>query len=400
MKKIVVLGESIAGVKAIEEIRRFEPESEAVILATDGHYPYDRNLFIPAIAKEIDYKKIFYKSNDFYEKNRIQVIVDRPVARINLKKKKITTEDKQQIDYDLLIVAAAAEYKFPEIKGASKSGVFSLNKISEVDAILDILALVETVVIQTDDFKGLSIASAFLKRGKEVIWIVSTTDILMDFLDPEISRLIVSALEQNKLRIVRNNTIAEILGESDAKAVRLKSGKVLSAEMIVFPDAEPDWKTFAESSLTIKRKIGVNEQFQTGVEGVLAVDAACECPEKPLWGAEQLSVQALEAQGTAVGRTIKEENNNFSWPVAHCSFAFNGLTIDLLGHCRRAAGTKESLIFNADTTTGKTLFIENGRAVGAFLINAAQETDRFRQLIEGKLNLEDISEFSAARVNS
>ena len=58
MKKILILGSSIAGVKAIEEIRRFEPDCEATIL-TDGEYPYDRGLFAPVLSKEVDYKKYF-----------------------------------------------------------------------------------------------------------------------------------------------------------------------------------------------------------------------------------------------------------------------------------------------------------------------------------------------------
>src|SRR3989338_6495324 len=132
MKKILVLGSSIAGVKAIEEIRRFEPDCAATIL-TDGEYPYDRGLFAPILAKEVDYKKIFYKPNDYYEKNRVTVVTGKKNARINPKKGKVTTDDKQAFEGDVLIITDAPGYKLPEIKGVNKNGVYTLQQLTELD---------------------------------------------------------------------------------------------------------------------------------------------------------------------------------------------------------------------------------------------------------------------------
>ena len=147
MKKILILGSSIAGVKAIEEIRRFEPDCEATIL-TDGEYPYDRGLFAPVLSKEVDYKKIFYKPNDYYKKNRVNVVVWQKIARINLKKCKVTTDDRQAFEGDVLIITDAPGYKLPEIKGVNKNGVYTLQQLTELDQILDFLPLIDAVVIQ------------------------------------------------------------------------------------------------------------------------------------------------------------------------------------------------------------------------------------------------------------
>jgi len=302
MKKILILGSSIAGVKAIEEIRRSQPDCEATIL-TDGEYPYDRGLFAPVLAKEVDYKKIFYKPNDYYEKNHINVVVGQKISRINLKKCKVTTEDKQSYEGDCLIVTDAPGYKLPEIKGVNKNGVYTLQQLTELDQILDFLPLIDAVVIQSDSSRGASIAAAFLKRDKEVIWVVSSGQVAQDLLAADTTGQLSGAAKENKLRVVAANPISEILGEGDVKAIRLKSGKVLAAQIIIFPDAPVDFKLLTDPSVTVDGKIRVNEQFQTGVEGVFALDAASTAPGQESAGF--LLVTVLEEQGATVAAALK-----------------------------------------------------------------------------------------------
>ncbi len=319
MKKILILGSSIAGVKAIEEIRRFEPDCEATIL-TDGEYPYDRGLFAPVLSKEVDYKKIFYKPNDYYEKNRINVVVGQKIARINLKKCKVTTDDKQAFEGDVLIVTDAPGYKLPEIRGVNKNGVYTLQQLTDLNQILDFLPLIDTVLIQSDSNRGVSIAAAFLKRDKEVIWVVSSDQIAQDLLNADTTGKLAAAAQENMLRVVAANPIAEILGEGDVKAIRLKSGKVLATQIIIFPDAPVDFKILTDPAVTIDGKIRVNEQFQTGIEGVFALDAAClPVPRSGTYSAGQAGVSAdlgqesagfllvtvLEQQGAAVAAALK-----------------------------------------------------------------------------------------------
>lgn len=304
MKKILVLGSSIAGVKAIEEIRRFEPDCEATIL-TDGEYPYDRGLFAPVLAKEVDYKKIFYKPNDYYEKTRINVVVGQEIARINLKKYKVTTEDKQAFDGDVLIVTDAPGYKLPEIKGVNKNGVYTFQQLTDLNQILDFLPLIDTVVIQSDSNRGASIAAAFLKRDKEVIWVVLSDQVAQDLLNADTTGKLAVAAQKNILRVVAGNSIAEILGEGDVKAVRLKSGKVLATQIIIFPDAPVDFKLLTDPAVTTDGKIRVNEQFQTGIEGVFALDAASVSTDPNQESAGFLLVTVLEQQGAAVAAALK-----------------------------------------------------------------------------------------------
>ena len=66
MKKIIILGSSPAGVKAAEEIRTLDKESEITIFCEGHQLPYQRELFGEFVAKTITEDKVFYQPQQFY----------------------------------------------------------------------------------------------------------------------------------------------------------------------------------------------------------------------------------------------------------------------------------------------------------------------------------------------
>ena len=85
MKKIVIVGSSIAGVAAAKKIRETDKDSEIVLYSMDGHYPCDRNKFAGFISQEFSEEDVLLEAMEFYEKNSILVILDKKISRINLK---------------------------------------------------------------------------------------------------------------------------------------------------------------------------------------------------------------------------------------------------------------------------------------------------------------------------
>jgi nitrite reductase (NADH) large subunit len=398
MKKIIVLGSSASAGGVAEEIRRLDPASEIVLVGFDGCYPHDRYLFTPVVAKEMEYPQVFSRDKKFYEQNHIQVVPDKKITRINLARNKITTEDKMTFVYDALVIADAPGYRLPSIKGVNKNGVFGFTHLKEIDNILDVLPLAETVVVQSDTLAGLQIAAAFLKRDKDVLWIVSTETILPELLEPEMGRKVAEILEDrnDKLRIICGNTIAEMLGEGEARAVRLKTGKVLATQMVILGDLQGDFRLFADSPLNIHNRICVDNRFRTNVDNVFAVGCAAEGEGLPFTG-EDVVPSALyeeEARITAAA-LIGQPQPLARWPVVVRSVSVEGLTIDIIAETRTRDGQKGFIFADDDRKIYKKVFVEK-IPLGAYLINAREELEKFRQLIEGRRTLSEFPEIVPA----
>ncbi|HLD69841.1 MAG TPA: FAD-dependent oxidoreductase [Candidatus Omnitrophota bacterium] len=327
MKKIIVIGNSIAGVKALETIRGFDAESDLTIFALDGFYPYNRELFVDYFLKKIKESKLSYKPKEFYEQNRINVILQRQISRINFKNKRIFTPEKDQIDFDILIIADTHQVKFPDIKGTSKTGVFALRKLSDLKKIIAALPFVETIVIETNSPQGFRMADAFKKAGKEVIVVLPSPIInfrhseehsdeeshpkeILRFAQNDEKALfpntlvITQKLEQTGIQVILDSSIAEILGEAEVKAIRLKSGKVLAAEMLVFTDTPPDLRLFNDTGLEMGEKIWVDSSFKTNLEGVFALDHAAQLKEESLNQFDPTAMSYLEEAGKTAASNI------------------------------------------------------------------------------------------------
>ena len=255
MKKIVILGNSAAGVKAAEIIRASDQESEISIFSFDGGLPANRDLFPDFIAGALPYEEVLYRPKDFYTKSKINIMFDHSISRINLKKNKIFCEDKSQIDFDVLLITETPEPRFPDIRGANKQGVFSCYRLSAINEIIKTIPLVENIVIQSDTFYGLRIASALSRKGKEVVLVTSHAHLLSPYLDLEGAQFVMKALESKGLGVMTGATISEILGDGEAKAVRLTSGKVIAGDMVIFAETAEDLRLFSDSSLELGKKI-------------------------------------------------------------------------------------------------------------------------------------------------
>lgn len=393
MRKIVVLGSSPAGVKAVEGIRAFDQESEITIIGFDGNYPYDRNVFHGILANETPYKDVFCRPKKFYDENRIQVILDQKVTRVNLRKNKITFEDKGQIDFDVLIITDTPVIKLPEVKGNTKNGIFHLKRLNGIEQMINALPLADTVVIQSDGWTGLQAAVAFLKRKKEVILITSGQNLLSVMCPAVIGDVLAQVLSSKGLRIIPGNSIAEILGEADAKAIRLQEGKVLASQMIIFENAREDFRIFADSPLEIHQGICVNQQMRSNLENVFAVENVCEPHRYSFAPGVVIPAALLEEQGRVIAASLKGEDASFVMPLVKRSLNFEDLALDILGQPSSESIAEDYIRYDADKKAYVQLYTDGRVCTGAFLVNTREQLPAIAQRIDRRAALEEFAEF-------
>jgi nitrite reductase (NADH) large subunit len=293
MKRIVLLGSSVAAAAAIEHIRLQDQESEITLLSFDGHYPYDRNRFVDLIAQQCEYKDVFYKPEEFYAQSKVKVFLDKKVMRINFKKNKIFLEDKEHLGYDILIITDTPDHRLPEIKSTNKTGIFSFQTLKEIDQALYMFPLIEAMAIFAQSSIGISMAEAFVKRAsKDIILLVSGNQEL-----PDLSA-------QESIQVVRGSSLSEILGNGDVKAIKLDSGKVMASQMVLFDQAKEDFRFLGDAVLKMNERIAVNDQFQTNFDNVFALDRACELKDQTGSTDNSIPLAILEEQGKAVASCI------------------------------------------------------------------------------------------------
>src|SRR5438093_737352 len=102
MNKILIVGNSLAVIKTIEEIRQNDQDSEIVLFCTESVLPYDRLLLPSFVSGQIKEALTHPVPENLFKKHKVQVIANEKLLRISFKRKYLTTESKLQIDYDQL----------------------------------------------------------------------------------------------------------------------------------------------------------------------------------------------------------------------------------------------------------------------------------------------------------
>ena len=280
------------------------------ILTLEEHLPYSRDLFPELITHKISKQHMHSHPLSFYEKLKIQFVMDKKISRINFKRNRIFTGDSGSIAYDVLILTDTETTAFPSIKGVGKSGVYAVRRLNDVQQLMKNIPLFDTMVLESETLMGLKMASAMTKIGKEVIWSISGKHIFSSWLDEESARVIRGVLEDAGIRIMEENTIAEILGDTEVKAVRLKSGKVLGAQAAIFTDLLPDLKLFKDTDLQCQEQIFVDNNFRTNVANVFAVDQICNACSGRGWESRIDDRLILEQQGIIVAKSLEDQFNS------------------------------------------------------------------------------------------
>jgi 3-phenylpropionate/trans-cinnamate dioxygenase ferredoxin reductase component len=383
MNRVVVIGASVAALRAVERLKEQDRSCDVTFLFLDEQVPAVREYFPRFLAQAIKPQDVFYRKRDYFERAGFTTLFNKKIDRINFKKNRITTSEKEQIAYDALIISELSGPVFPDIKGKQKTGVFCADGMNDIKQIFDQTGTVDTIAIQSDSIYGLKLAAALATRKKEILLIVPSgwTAFFNEETDEWITRFI-SGLD---IRLLGSDEIVEILGDADAKAVRFKNGKVMASQMVIYTDLRQDVRILQDSELKIGNGIDVDRAFRTSVQNVFAVDAAV-CRRQSF--ESMITLYDLERQGDTLLRSLMGESvTNSEEEVLLRQFDEEEFTLDLIGQGNTSADGQFQRLFDKDHNIFRSFFIKDGALSAALLINDRKNLDKVLRMYKEKVNL-------------
>src|ERR1700712_3409073 len=103
-QRLVVIGNGMAGCRAIEEILKRDPDRYAVtIFGAEPRVNYNRIMLSPVLAGEKSYADIIINDEAWYRDNGIVLHAGRTVTSIDADRKVVVAEGGLEVAYDALI---------------------------------------------------------------------------------------------------------------------------------------------------------------------------------------------------------------------------------------------------------------------------------------------------------
>ncbi len=310
--KLVVVGASLAGLRAVEVARKEGFAGTITLIGAEAHLPYDR----PPLSKafldlaDADPAPPFFRDETYFaDELGVTLMLGRPATGLDTDARVVRVGDTE-VPYDALVIATGADAR--QLPGGTDlAGVHVLRTLDDSLAVRDALDAGARTVVIGAGFIGSEIASSAKKRGVDVTIIEALPTPLVRATGTEMGSAIASLHEQNGTALRCGVGVKALQGNGAVERVVLEDDTEIPADLVVVGiGVVPSVDWLEGSGLQLENGIRCDENLWTGVPGVYAAgDVACW--PNPTLGVRQRMENwtAAAEQGAAAARNALDPAN-------------------------------------------------------------------------------------------
>lgn len=400
LERVVVVGASLAGLRAAEALRREGYDGRLILVGAEPHLPYDR----PPLSKELlqgrwEADRTALRKPDSYGELDLDLRLGRRATRLDLGARRVELDRGAPLDFDGLVVATGATPR--TLPGPSLAGVHTLRTLDDAVAIRSELERSPRVAVVGAGFIGGEVAASCRALGLAVTLVEALAVPLSNALGEELGG-VCAALHRDRGVDLRCGVGVERLeGGERVERLRLSDGSRVAADLVVVGiGVRPETGWLEGSGLALDDGVLCDETCATAAPGVVAAGDVARW-RNPLFE-EAMRVEhwtnAVE-QGEHAARRLLAGAGPGATPFAPVPFFWSDQHDVKLQCAGRGRPGDQLRIVHGSTEERRfvALYGRSGRLVGAVAMNRARLLMRYRQRIAERAPFEDaIAEARAA----
>jgi nitrite reductase (NADH) large subunit len=401
-KKLVVIGNGMAGARTVEEIlaRGGADQFDITMFGEESAGNYNRILLSNVLNGSYQEEDIFLNPLSWYEENNVRLLVGKRASGLLRRARLVYGEDGQAEPYDNLIIATGSRAFIPPMEGTTtpdgklKPGVFVFRTLEDCRNIAEWAQGKQSAAVIGGGLLGLEAARGLQNFGLDVSVVHLGGHLMQQQLDPGAGAILGASMKALGLKVLLNKSTTAILGLDRVLGLRFADGATLESDMVIISAGiKPNWEIAAGCGLTVERGIVVDDQMRCPDD--LNIYAVGECAQHrghcyglvaPLW--EQAKVLADHITG-------KNRHAAYHGSKVATKLKVMGVEVASMGIVEPQTPDDEVVQFSEPKRgTYKKLIIRDGRLVGGILLGdiskaayLMQAFDRNTPLPEERLQL-------------
>jgi 3-phenylpropionate/trans-cinnamate dioxygenase ferredoxin reductase component len=379
MKSVVVVGASLAGLRAVETLRAEGYDGRIVAIGEEPHAPYDR----PPLSKGLLTGAVDPAATALRQRPALAVewrLGERAVA-LHPADRQVQLAGGERVPYDGLVISTGARARHLRGIPDDLDGVHTLRTLDDALALRRDLLRRPSVVIIGGGFIGTEVASSCRTLGLDVT-VISVEPLLVRALGP-LAAGAASRAAAHGVTVLHPASVTEVRGHRRVEEVVLHDGRVIPADVLVVAvGAAPatDWLRGSgvrlDDGVICDAGLGV-----IGVPGAVAAGDVARWPHPALGGALlRLEHWANAAeQGVAAARRLVHGSATGPYaPVPSFWSDQFGTRLQCVG---LPAMADETRVVDGDPADGRFVaeFLCDGEVVGATTAGAPRALLGYRQ---------------------
>jgi nitrite reductase (NADH) large subunit len=387
--KLVMVGNGMAGVRTLEELRKIAPDIyDITVFGAEPYANYNRILLSPVLAGEQTIKDIMLNDVDWYEDNDITLHLGKKVVTIDRVKRLVIADDGTTAEYDRLLMATGSNPFMLPVPGKDLAGVISYRDIHDTNAMIAASETHTDAIVIGGGLLGLEAANGLKLRGMNVT-VVHLPEWLMERqLDPVAGKMLQKSLEDRGLHFLLGKNTQELIGVGGhVSGIRFTDGSEVPAQLVVMAVGIRPNTTLAEAcGLYCNRGIVVNDTMQTYDPRVYAVG---ECVNHrgtayglvaPLF--EMAKVCANHLGNFGIGR--------YQGSVTSTKLKVTGIDLFSAGEFMGGEGTEEIILSDPIGGVYKKLVVRGDKLIGACLYGDTADGGWYFSLVRDGKDITEI----------
>ena len=395
MRTVVVVGASLAGLRATETLRREGFDDRIVLVGAEPHLPYDRPpLSKQLLAGEWEPQDLALRRTP-YDELDVELRLGVRATALDAAGRLLTLEGDESLPFDgALLATGAAPRTLPGTPDLD--GIFVLRT---VDDALDLRARLDArprVVVVGAGFIGSEVAATCRMRGLEVTVLEALPAPLVRGLGPVLGMVCGELHRDHGVDLRLGVGVAAIEGDDKVERVRLDDGSTVEADIVVVGVGVAPVTDWLEGSGLVLDNGIVCDETLLAAPGIVAAGDVARWPN-PMFDGEVMRLEhwtnAAE-QGVAAARRLLVAEGDAPEAYAPVPFVWSDQydrKIQTVGHFR-GDDEMEVVYGSLDERRFVAVFGRDDRLVGALGFSMPAKVMQYRRMIDERASFADALE--------
>lgn len=281
----VIVGGGLAGAKLAESLRGWGHDGRIVLVAAEGHRPYDR----PPLSKsflrgEAGFEDAAVHHGSWYADHDVDLLTSTTALSIDPAGRHVELDPGGRISYERLALATGARPRPLQVPGVDLDGVFYLRSLADAEAIRSAAAPGRRMVMIGAGWVGTEVAASLRRLGVEVALVYRSDTPLRRGLGSAFGTVMASLHAEHGVELYPRTNVHSLVGKSSVEQVRLDDGTVIDCDFaVVGLGVTPEDELARRAGIDVDGGVLTDAGLATSAPGIFAVGDVANA-DHPVFG--------------------------------------------------------------------------------------------------------------------
>ncbi len=287
-KKVIIIGNGIAGITCARHIRKLS-DFDITVISSESKYFYSRTALMYIYMGHMKQEHTQPYEDYFWEKNRINLL-QAHVQKIEPSQNFIVLDSGVKMEYDYLVIASGSKSNKFGWPGQDLAGVQGLYNLQDLQTMEQHTKDIKRAVVVGGGLIGIETVEMLLSRNVSVSFLIREKSFWNSVLPFEESEMINKLIKHHKVDLQLGTELKEIKSKDGGKVTSVLTSKgeeIVCGFVALTVGVSPNISFVKDSDIDTDRGVLIDNNFRTNIKNIFSI-GDCAQFKTPLDGRRPL----------------------------------------------------------------------------------------------------------------